>query len=136
MRNTDVCPLTLLKNKPITGITVHLLDAEYYEDTLRTYFLSHVINENTHNPTHNGDESTAKDTSPKQHLEDIQRSLQHATSLLEASGLAPPGIREKPLQGPSPEVSRILLEQFDTKDIKQAWIPAYKQLILDNHDVF
>ena len=73
---------------------------------------------------------------PKQHLEDIQQSLQHATSLLEASGLDPPGIRGKPLQDPSPEVSRILLEQFDTKDIEQAWIPAYKQLILDNYDVF
>ena len=26
MRNTDVCPLKLLKGKPITGMTVHLLD--------------------------------------------------------------------------------------------------------------
>ena len=59
-----------------------------------------------------------------------------ATSLLEASGLDPPGIREKPSQDPSPEVSRILLDQFDTKDIEQAWILAYKQIILDNHDVF
>ena len=132
MRNTDVRPLTLLKNKPITGITDHLLDEDYYEevpiskDTLRTYFLSQEIIKNTPNPTHNGDESTSKDTSPKQHLEDIQRSLQHATSLLEASGLDPQGIREKPPQDPSPEVSRILLEQFDTKDIKQAWIPDYK----------
>ena len=69
-------------------------------------------------------------------MENIQQKLRHATSLLEASGLNPPGIREKPLQDPSPEVRRILLEQFDTKDIKQAWIPAYKQLILDNYDVF
>ena len=76
MRNTNICPLTLLKNKPIMGIKVHLLDEDYYEevpiskDTLRTYFLS-----------------------PKQHLEDIQRSLQHATSLLEAGsiGTRPPG---------------------------------------------
>ena len=69
-------------------------------------------------------------------MENIQQKLRHATSLLEASGLNPSGIREKPLQDPSPEVRRILLEQFDTKDIEQAWIPAYKQLILDNHDVF
>ena len=69
-------------------------------------------------------------------MENIQQKLRHATSLLEASGLDPPGIREKPLQDPSPEVRRILLEQFATKDIEQAWIPAYKQLILDNHDVF
>ena len=124
------------------GIKVHLLDEDYYEevpiskDTLRTCFLSQEITKNTPDPTQNGDESAAKDTLPKQHLEDIQRSLQQATSLLEASGLDPLGIRGKPLQDPSPEVSRILLEQFDTKDIKQAWIPAYKQLILDNYDVF
>ena len=43
MRNTDVRPLTLLKNKPITGITIHFLNEEYYQeipisrDTLRTY---------------------------------------------------------------------------------------------------
>ena len=84
LRNTDVCPLTLLKNKPITGITVHLLDAEYYEevpiskDTLRTYLLSQDINGNTDTPTHIGDEST-ENTSPKRHLEDIQRDLRHAT---------------------------------------------------------
>ena len=124
MRNTDICPLTLQKNEPITGITVHLLDEDYYEevpiskDTLRTCFLSQEITKNTPDPTQNGDESAAKDTLPKQHLEDIQQSLQHATSLLEASVLDPPGIRGKPLQDPSPEVSRILLEQFDTKDIE------------------
>ena len=142
MRNTDVCPLSLPKNKPITGITVHLLDQDYYEevpiskDTLRTYFLSQEIGNDTTNPTHNGDEPKPQDVSPKQHLENIQQKLRHATSLLEASGLDPPGTRDKPLQDPSPEVRRILLEQFDTKDIEQAWIPAYKQLILNNHDVF
>ena len=46
MRNMDVCPLTLPKHKPIAGITVHLLNEDYYEeipiskDTLRSYFLS------------------------------------------------------------------------------------------------
>ena len=142
MRNTDVCPLTLLKNKPITGITVHLLDEDYYQeipilrDTLRTYFLSQEIMKNAPDSTHTRDEPTSQDISPKQHLDNIQQSLRQASSLLEASGLDPPGIREKPPQDPSPEVRRILLEQFDTKDIEQAWIPAYKQLILDNHDVF
>ena len=77
MRNTDVCPLTLLKNKPITGITVHFLDEDYYQeipisrDTLRTYFLSQEIMKNTSDPTHPRDESTSKDISPKQHLENI-----------------------------------------------------------------
>ena len=142
MRNTDICPLTLQKNEPITGITVHLLDQDYYKeaplpkDAIRTYFLSQEIIKNTPDPTHNGDESATKDTPPKQHLEDIQRSLQHAMSLLEAAGLHPPGIRGKPLQDPSPEVSRILLEQFDNKDVEQAGIPAYKQPILDSYDVF
>ena len=62
MRNTDVCPLTLPKHKPIAGITVHLLNEDYYEeipkskDTLRSYFLSQEIGDNTPNPTHNRDE--------------------------------------------------------------------------------
>ena len=53
MRNTDVRPLTLPKNKPITGITVHLLNEEYYQEipiskeTLRTYFLSQETINNT-----------------------------------------------------------------------------------------
>ena len=142
MRNTDICPLTLQKNKPITGITVHLLDQDYYKeaplpkDAIRTYFLSQEIITNTPDPTHNGDESATKDTPPKQHLGDIQRSLQHATSSMEATGLDPPDIRGKPLQDTSPKVSRILLEQFDNKDVEQAGIPAYKQPILDNYNVF
>ena len=62
MRDTDVCPLTLLQNKPITVITVQLLDEDYYEqipisrDTLQSYFLSQEIGDNTPNPTHNRDE--------------------------------------------------------------------------------
>ena len=62
MRNTDVCPLTLPKHKPIAGITVHLLNEDYYEeipkskDTLQSYFLSQEIGDNTPNPTHNRDE--------------------------------------------------------------------------------
>ena len=55
---------------------------------------------------------------------------------MEATGLDPPDIRGKPLQDPSPKVSRILLEQFDNKDVEQAGIPAYKQPILDNYNVF
>ena len=52
------------------------------------------------------------------------------------AGQSHPGIRDKPPQDPSPEVKQILLEQFDTKDIEQAWIPAYKQLTPNNHNVF
>ena len=33
VRNTDVRPIHLPKGQPITGITVHLLDEEYYEET-------------------------------------------------------------------------------------------------------
>ena len=123
MRNTDVRPFSLPKNKP----TIHLLD--YYEevpiskDTLRTYFLSQEIGNDTTNPTHNGDEPKPQDVSPKQHLENIQQKLRHATSLLDASELDPPGNREKPPHYPSPAVRRILLDQCDTKDIEQAWIP-------------
>ena len=115
MRNTGVSSLALPKNKPIAGITVHLLDQDYYEeipiskDTLRSYFLSQEIRDDTQSPTDNKDETASQYASPKQHLKDIQQKLRHATSLLEASGLDPPGVRDKPAQDPSPEVKRILL---------------------------
>ena len=137
IRNTDVCPIKLLKGKPITGITVHLLDEEYYEeipiskDTLRTYFLANEVLTNEHNTPQQGTKPEAKEYTPKQHLDHIAKNLRHASSLLEESGLDPPGIREKPLQDPSPEVTKNLLEQFDTKDVEQEWIPAYQQIILD-----
>ena len=142
IRNTDVRPIKLLKGKPITGITVHLLDEEYYEeipiskDTLRTYFLANEVLTNEHNTPQQGTKPEAKEYTPKQHLDHITKNLRHASSLLEESGLDPPGIREKPLQDPSPEVTKNLLEQFDTKDVEQEWIPAYQQIILDNYDVF
>ena len=109
MRNTDVRPLTLLKNKPITGITVHFLDEEYYQeipisrDTLRTYFLWQEILEKTPDPTHASNEPTSQDISPKQHLENIQQNLQHATSLLEASGLDPRALEKNPHRIPPPK---------------------------------
>ena len=42
-----------------------------------------------------------------------------------------PDIRDKPPQDPSPEVKQILLEQFDTKDIEQAWIPAFPKFYFE-----
>ena len=99
IRNTDVRPIKLLKGKPITGITVHLLDEEYYEeipiskDTLRTYFLANEVLTNEHNTPQQGTTPEVKEYTPKQHLEHIAKSLRHATSLLEESGLDPPGIR-------------------------------------------
>ena len=106
IRNTDVRPIHLPKGQPITGITVHLLDKEYYEeipiskDTLRAYFLSNEIAEEGNNPTQNGRDSTLKGDTPKQHLEKIQASLQHVTSLLEASGLDPPGNKREAITRP------------------------------------
>ena len=96
MRNTDVSPLALPKNKPIAGITVHLLDQDYYEEipiskeTLRSYFLSQEIRDDTQNPTDKKKENASQYDSPKQHLKDIQEKLRHATALLEASRLDPP----------------------------------------------
>ena len=142
MRNTDVCLLYLAKDQPITGITVHLLKEEYYEEvpiseqTLTACFLSKEAEANNTNPTQKGYKPTVEGSTPKQFLQNTESYLRHATSLLEASGLDPPGIRDKPSQEPSPEVSKTLLDQFDTKDIEQVWIPAYKQRIINNYNEF
>ena len=104
-----MCPLKLIKGKPITGLTVHLLNDDYFEevpiskDTLRAYLLSQEIPADEPNPTQNGDKSTTKGDTPKQHLENIQQSLQHATSLLEASGLDPWALEKNPHRIPPPK---------------------------------
>ena len=73
---------------------------------------------------------------PKQYVEATEKHFRHATSLLEASGLEPPGNRSKPTDKPYATIRQNLLNQFDTKDIKQEWVQAYQQLIIKNYDVF
>jgi hypothetical protein len=64
---------------------------------------------------------------PKKYVEAAEDCFIHATSLLEASGLDPPGNRQKPTEEPSAAIKRNLLDQFDTKDIESEWVPAYQQ---------
>ena len=82
------------------------------------------------------DDQNHEPITPKQYVEAAEEYFQHATSLLEASGLDPPGNREKPTKTPSETIKQNLLNQFDTKDIESEWVPAYKQLIIENYDVF
>ena len=95
MRNTDVRSLYLPKDQPITGIAVHLLDEEYYEEvpisehTLRACFLSQETERDNTNPTQDGNKPTVEGSTPKQFLQSTESNLHHATSLLEASGLDP-----------------------------------------------
>jgi hypothetical protein len=77
-----------------------------------------------------------EDYTTKKYVEATEDCFIHATSLLEASGLDPPGNREKPSEEPSAAIKRNLLNQFDTKDIESEWVPAYQQLVICNYDVF
>ena len=119
IRNTEVYPIELIKGKPITGITVYLLDKYYNrtakpEDTLRTY-----PGENTgliyeHYPS---------GSTPKQHWEN--KNLQHDTPLLNP-GINNLGMRKHPILGPS---TTNLPVQLDIKDVEQDQIPVYQQII-------
>ena len=139
IKNTDICPLQLRKNQPITGITVQVLNEGDYEEVPKSYKLLQACfppeeeGAKHNDPIKKGHESA---TDERKNSHPTATNLPQATSLLEATGLDPPGVRDKPSQKPSPEISKNLLDQFDTKDIEQEWIPAYKQLIIDNYDVF
>ena len=140
MRNTDIRPLKLRKNQPITGVTVHLMNKGDYTEIpisdkmLETCFPPENNETRVTDTTQNGNKSNTTKTGTKK-LQSPPGPHQ-ATSSLEETGFDPPGTRSIPSQEPSPKISKNLIEQFDTKDIDQAWIPAYKQMIIDNYDVF
>ena len=122
IRNTEMYPIKLIESKPITGITVHLLDKYYNrtskpEDTLRTYPGENMGLTHEHYPS---------ECTPKQHWEN--KNLQHDIPLLNP-GINNPGMRKHPILGPSTMVTKNLPVQFDIKDVKQDRIPVYQQII-------
>ena len=63
----------------------------------------------------------------------VAKEFIHASSLLEAFGLYPPGNQGKPKETLS---TANLLAQFDTTDIEPEWKEEYIKLIIDNWEVF
>ena len=138
--SANMCPIKLLKGKPITGITVHLLNEKNYiklptsKDILRTHVLANEERTNKHNPSQHRIEPETKKYTSKHLLELIKKSLWHSISRLKEPGFDYPDTSRKPLQDTSTKVTKNQLEQFDTKDVEQEWIPTYQQTVLDNYN--
>ena len=73
---------------------------------------------------------------PEEYVSAVVQQFEHASSLLQATGLDPPGIKTKPKQQPSFEVRENLKSQFDASGIDKEWVDQYNQLIMENWDVF
>ena len=73
---------------------------------------------------------------PEEYVSSVQQQFEHASSLLQATGLEPPGTKTKPRQQPSFEVRTNLKSQFDASGIDKEWVDQYIQLIMENWDVF
>ena len=152
IRNSSTNELHIRQNRPIPGIVAHDLALGYHEpveitkETLRALFLkdqtvraaklagllperSEENIELTNNPDY-------KQPTPEQYISSVQTQFDEACSLLQASGLQPPGIKQKPKQQPTMEVKNNLKKQFDVSGIEGEYVQDYIQLIMDNWDVF
>ena len=73
---------------------------------------------------------------PEKYISLVQNQFKEACSLLQASGLEPPGIKTKPKQQLTVEIRNNLCSQFDASEIEGEFVQDYIQLIMDNWDVF
>ena len=155
IKNSSTGTLSLLQNRPIPGIVAHDLELGYHnpveihKDTLRALFLKDQTvsaakmagllkqdNNNEHNHHLASDEPEYMDPTPEEYISSVSQQFEEASSLLQATGLEPPGSRTKPRQQPSFEVRTNLKNQFNTSGIDKEWVPQYEQLIMENWDVF
>ena len=136
--------------RPIPGIVAHDLGEGYFDpveinkDTLRAMFLKDVsvsvaklagLMPNTASVSASElarDSPDYIEPTPQQYIDKIKALFTQACSLLQASGLDPPGTRQKPRQKASLHVKTTLTSQFDTKGIDKTWVDDYTKLILDN----
>jgi hypothetical protein len=73
---------------------------------------------------------------PEEYISSVQDQFEQASSLLQASGLDPPGTKSKPKQAPTLATRTNLKSQFDASGIEQEWVDQYIELIMENWDVF
>ena len=154
LKNNGVQDLILPAARPIPGIVAHDLGSGYFDpveinkDTLRAMFLKDIsvsaaklaglMPETASVSASN----LAKDSldyiepTPQQYIDNVQALFNQACSLLQASGLDPPGSRRKPRQKASLHIKETLMSQFDTSGIDKTWVEDYNNLILENWDVF
>ena len=73
---------------------------------------------------------------PEQYIASVITQFEEASSLLQASGFEPPGIKKKPTQEPTPSIRDNLKSQFDSSGIEGEYVNDYIKLIMKNWDVF
>ena len=153
IRNSSTGNLHIRQNRPIPGIVAHDLALGYHEpveitkEILRALFLKDqtvkaaklagILPENTKDDIElTKDHPEYRPPTPEQYISSVQTQFEEACSLLQASGLEPPGIKNKPKQQPTTEVRNNLRAQFDASGIAGEYVQDYIQLIMDNWDVF
>jgi hypothetical protein len=73
---------------------------------------------------------------PEEYISSVQTQFDQASSLLQASGLEPPGTKSKPKQEPSLATRTNLRSQFDATGIEKEYVNEYIKMIMENWDVF
>ena len=154
IKNSSTGTLSLQQNRPIPEIVAHDLEMGYHDpveitkDTLRALFLKNQtvqaaklagILKDNETYTQNElamDHPEYIEPTPNEYVSSVIQQFEHASSLLQATGLDPPGTRSKPKQQPSVNIRENLKSQFDNSGIDKEWVDQYYQLIMENWDVF
>ena len=153
IKNPSTSTLQLRQNRPIEGIVAHDLQLGYHQpveiskNTLRALFLKDmtvqvaklagILPESAVSTTNIAANSADFiDPTPEEYIASVEHQFQEASSLLQASGLEPPGNRSKPRQAPTLSTRTNLKSQFDSSGIEKEWLDQYIDLIMKNWDVF
>ena len=154
VRNSATGSFLLKQNRPIPGIIAHDLELGYHnpvkitKKTLRAIFLKNqtvkaaqmaglMKKQNNYDSNHLAESDPEYiQPSPEEYISSIQDQFEHASSLLQATGLDPPGSKSKPKQRPSLAVEENLKSQFDSSGLEKEWVPQYVEMIMENWDVF
>ena len=153
IKNSSTGSFPLRQNRPIPGIVAHDLTEGYHDpveitkNTLRALFLKDQTVKAAQlagiMPDNEKQESDLtmnhpdyQQPTPEEYVSSVQTQFDQASSLLQASGLDPPGTKSKPKQGPSLKTRLNLRSQFDATGIEKEYINEYINMIMENWDVF
>ena len=153
IKNSSTGTLTLKQNRPIPGIVAHDISEGYdnpveiSRETLRALFLKdHTVKaaqlagvlpmSTTSSQDLAEDHPEYNEPTPEAYISSVMTQFEEASSLLQASGFEPPGIKKKPSQPPTQSIRDNLRSQFDSSGIEEKHVNDYIDLIMKNWDVF
>ena len=105
-------------------ITKETLRALFLKDqTVKAAKLAGIMHEcSQENVELTEDHPEYRPPTPELYISLVQNQFEEACSLLQASGLEPPGIKNKPKQQPTLEIRNNLHPQFDASEIEGEFI--------------